>query len=157
MGLLVIGRLTNNLWPWLLLLVFVSSPSWGQSDTIGNWRQKISSQLKSYVQFPPEACAQSGEAKLAFALDRSGKVLSRKVVSGSGVAAIDAAALAAVNSAQPFPPAPPEVLGNELTFEIVLVFPKPEGISTEAIRRSCEVLRDEIKVRDRLKGVCRGC
>ena len=94
---------------------------------------------------------------LAFALDRSGKVISSKVVSGSGVAAIDAAALAAVKSAQPFPPAPPEVLDNQLSFQIVLVFAKPEGISPEAIRRGCEVLRDEIKVRDRLKGVCRGC
>ncbi len=100
----------------------------------------------------------AGEAKLAFALDRSGKVISSKVVGGSGVAAIDAAAMAALNGAQPFPPAPPEVLDNVLKFEIVLVFGKPsEGISAEAIRRGCEVLRDEIKVRDRLKGVCRGC
>lgn len=154
MELLVIGRLTNNLWPCLLLLTVICSPSWGQSDAISNWQQKISGQLKSYAQFPPEACGRSGEAKLAFALDRSGKVISSKVVSGSGVAAIDAAALAAVKSAQPFPPAPPEVLDNQLSLQIVLVFPKPEGI---AIRRACEVLRDEMKVRERLKGVCRGC
>jgi protein TonB len=122
-----------------------------------SWKQKIFSELKSHTPFPPEACGHAGEPELAFALDRSGKVIFSKRLSGSGVAAIDTAAVAAVNSAQPFPPAPPDALDNDLRFVIGLAFAKPEGVSTEEFSRRCEGLRDEIKLRSRLRGVCRGC
>jgi TonB family protein len=157
MGLVMIRRWTSILGAWPLLATVFCSQCWAQSDAINSWKQKIFNELKSHAQFPPEACGQTGEPKLAFTLDRSGKVIFSKLLTGSGVAAIDTAAAAAVNNAQPFPPAPADVLDNDLKFVIVLVFAKPEGVSTEEFSRSCEGLRDEIKLRSRLRGVCRGC
>ncbi|MGT2437627.1 TonB family protein [Bradyrhizobium betae] len=151
------GSLTNKFGPWLLLLTVGLSPCWGQSDAANAWKQTVHGQLKSHGQFPPEACGRSGEPKLGFTLDRSGKVISSKLLSRSGVAAIDAAALAALNSAQPFPPAPPEITDSDLSLSVVLVFAKPPGISEQDYKRSCDLLRDEISLRNRVKGICRGC
>lgn len=153
----MLGRLTNNLGSWLLLLTVVCSPCWGQSDAANAWAQKVHLQLKSHAQFPAEACGRTGEPKLGFTLDRSGKVISSRLLSGSGVAAIDAAALAAVKAAQPFPPVPPEVPDSDLSVSVVLVFGKPPGIAEQDYKRSCDLIRDEISLRSRLKGVCRGC
>ncbi|WP_461327966.1 TonB family protein [Bradyrhizobium huanghuaihaiense] len=140
-----------------MLLAIVSPPCWGQSDAISAWKQKVHLQLKSHARFPAEACGRSGEPKLGFALDRSGKVISSRLLSGSGVASIDAAALAAVISAQPFPPAPPELPDSDLSLAVVLVFARPPDVTEQDFKRSCDLLRDEISLRNRLKGVCRGC
>ena len=154
---LMLARSTNNYWLWLLLLTLVSSPSGGQSDAISAWKQQVHAQLRSHVQFPPEACGRSGEPKLTLVLDRSGKVISSKLVGRSGIASIDEAVLTAVNQAQPFPPAPPEIPDNSLSLEVVLVFQKPVGVSEQDVKRGCDRLRDEINLRSRIKGVCRGC
>jgi periplasmic protein TonB len=145
----VTSRLTSILWVCLLFPTIFYAPCWGQSDAMSDWKRKIFNQLRSHAQFPPEACGRTGQAKVGVVLDRSGKVISSELLSGSGVASIDAAALAAVKTAQPFPPAPPDALDNDLKFIAPLVF-----LSTED---SCERLRDGVKLRSRLQGVCRGC
>jgi len=155
--LLVIAKLTNNFGFWSLLLTIICPSCWGQSDAKKVWMQQIHLHLKSHAKSPPEACVQNGDPKLAFALDRSGKVVSSRLLKGSGVTAIDAAALDAVTNAQPFPPAPPEVAESEMSFSVVLSFGKPADFPAEDFKRHCDMLRGEISLRNRINGVCRGC
>ncbi len=60
-----------------------------------------------------------GMVRIAFALSRSGRLLSARVVRSSGRRALDQAALAAVRSASPFPPPPAALKGGRHRF----VFP----------------------------------
>jgi periplasmic protein TonB len=58
----------------------------------------------------------AGRAVAHFVLSRTGNVLSAGIVKSSGNAALDAAALASVRSANPFPPFPAEKTGSQDSF-----------------------------------------
>jgi TonB family protein len=64
----------------------------------------------------------AGDVLVAFTISRSGELLSRKVEKSSGNMALDQQALEIVDRASPFPPVPPEMEVEELTFEAPFVF-----------------------------------
>jgi periplasmic protein TonB len=137
-------------WSWFacLFLCMVSLPCRAQSDAANEWKRKLIVQLQANARFPPEACHKNGEANVAFILDRTGKLISTSIVSGTGVPALDKAVLDMVERAQPFPPAPPDVTDGAL--EIIATVPFKSS-------RSCGALGNEDKVRAAMRGVCRGC
>jgi periplasmic protein TonB len=59
----------------------------------------------------------TGHSVAHFVLSRTGNVLSVSIVQSSGNAALDAAALASVRNASPFPPFPAEKTGSQDGFE----------------------------------------
>jgi protein TonB len=65
--------------------------------------------LATRKRYPAEAQArqQQGVALLRFAIDGTGRVVSRALVKSSGVASLDEETLTLVNRAGPFPPPPP--------------------------------------------------
>jgi protein TonB len=141
---------------YFLFPIVVAAPCWAQSKATNDWRQKISSQLQSHIHFPAEACGKNGEARVAFTLDRTGKLISSKLVSGTGFRVLDEAAVEILKSAQPFPQAPPEVADGDLNFVISLIFGKLPG-TTEEINKHCEAARSESRVPGVMRSICRGC
>jgi protein TonB len=65
---------------------------------------------------------EQGVAQLAFSIDRDDHVLSSRIVTSSGFAALDQETLALVQRAQPFPAPPPEVPGDEIKFMVPVRF-----------------------------------
>jgi len=94
-GLVMAGRRGLVQFACLLFPIVVAAPSRAQSEAVSEWRQKISAQLQAsgqqqasgqlltYAHFPPEACGKGGETKVAFVIDRTGKLISSKLLSGS--------------------------------------------------------------------------
>jgi protein TonB len=96
--------------------VVVPQPSRARAD-MATWKSQIVTILEHSKRYPGEARSrgEQGTARLAFSIDQDGHLLSSRIVSSSGSVALDAEALALVGRAQPFPPPPPELAGNELT------------------------------------------
>jgi protein TonB len=126
-------------------------PCWAESNALGQWRQQISDHLRSHQRgVPTEACGKGGEAKVAFKLDRTGKLISSSILAGTGLAVLDKAALELAKDAQPFPPAPPEISDDQLEFSVIFDFAKGSS-------RACDATRGEERVRSMMHSICRGC
>jgi periplasmic protein TonB len=118
---------------------------------MSQWQQKIVAQLLMNRYFPAETCGKYGEVKIAFTLDRAGRLLSSKVISGPGFRALDNTALEIVNRSQPFPPAPPDATADDLKFSVPFAFAKPDRpISSDALSRGEKFLGTT-------PSICRGC
>lgn len=74
-----------------------------------SWRGSLIAHLNRYKRFP--GGASPGTVQVAFAIDRSGNVLSSRVVGSSGDSALDAEAAAMIRRASPVP-APPAGVGG---------------------------------------------
>ena len=139
---------------WLMLgciLVTGSTPCSAQPDATNEWKRQISIQLEKHGHFPPRGRGESGKAIVRFTLDRSGKVTSTKVLKSSGFAFLDQAALDIVESAQPFPRAPSGV--NDLGFVVGVDFASPNEMKDPGEVKD----PGEAKVRELMRGICRGC
>jgi TonB family protein len=134
----------------LLLPILFATPGWTQSDPVNEWRSVVAAQTRLRVYYPPNPSGQGGEARIAFTLDRSGKVTSATLVRSTGVSRLDQAALAAIEKAQ-FSPAPPEVDDSRLNFVAPIVFAPRMNNSGEQLRS------DDEQLKARLRGICRGC
>ncbi|WP_082610079.1 energy transducer TonB [Bosea sp. Root381] len=74
-----------------------------------SWRGTLLAHLNRYKRFP--SGANPGTVQVAFSIDRSGRVLSARLLSGSGSPALDEEAVAMIRRASPVP-APPAGLGG---------------------------------------------
>ena len=70
----------------------------------------------------PAGTRDSGTVELSFTMDRSGRVLSRRVARSSGSATLDAAALAMIDRAQPLPAFPPSMREARKTLSLPVRF-----------------------------------
>jgi protein TonB len=73
----------------------------------------VSGHLRRFVDRSVAARYGKGNAVVSFTLSREGKVLSSRVATSSGNAALDREALAIVSRANPFPPFPAEKTGQQ--------------------------------------------
>jgi protein TonB len=87
---------------------------------VATWRNQIVTILERNKRYPSEARSrgEQGVTRLAFSIDRQGRLLSSRIVASSGSAALDAETLAMVQRAQPFPPPPPDLAGSEMTVPV---------------------------------------
>jgi protein TonB len=75
----------------------------------------------------PETSARRGEqgvAQVFFSLDRQGRLIDSRLVRSSGANALDEEALGLLRRSQPFPPVPPEILGDRVNLILPLRFVK---------------------------------
>jgi len=105
-----------------------TAPIEGRQDTSGanllpKWQKEISTILERNKRYPSEARAnrQQGVAKIAFNMDRQGRVLSTRLVASSGSSALDQEALALAQRAQ-LPPPPVVFAGGEITVTVPIRF-----------------------------------
>jgi protein TonB len=127
-------------------------PCRAESEAVSHWKGQIVSLLLLHQFFPIEGCGKDGEVRVAFTVDRAGKLISSNIVSGTGFPALDKAALEIIKRTQPFPPAPAEITGDQFKLVAPIIFHKPDRpISCEAVRRA-EKLRSIYS-----NSICRGC
>jgi len=87
--------------------------------SLGPWRSKVIAHLNSRKR---GIAGGAGIATVAFKIDRSGKVMSAKVVNSSGNKALDAEAVALTERASPVPPPPADVQGATLYLKVPVRF-----------------------------------
>ena len=105
------------------------------------WKKQMFARLDANKLIPPEAMGQSRPAEVIFALDREGKLISDEIKQSSGSSALDSAALAMVERAQPFPAPPPAIIKGDRAKVVVVVY----GVSQDAVFNS------------KVLSICRGC
>ncbi|WP_245323584.1 TonB family protein [Bradyrhizobium stylosanthis] len=105
-----------------LLLVFPAYAQTEQSESVKAWKARLSAHIASYRQFPPEALGQTGEARVTFVIDRSGRLISHALAVSTGARLLDDAALRIVDHAQPFPAPPSELKDDTFTLTVPIVF-----------------------------------
>jgi periplasmic protein TonB len=88
------------------------------STQIVTWQRLMSMQLERNKRYPSQARGEQGETTLTFTIDRQGHLLSSRVVRSAGSAALDAAALAMLGRAQPFPAPPTGIADDQLTITV---------------------------------------
>lgn len=88
------------------------------SAAIASWQRLLVAQLERHKRYPPQAHGQVGEARLAFRIDRSGRVLTSRIVHSSGSEALDEEALALIRRAVPLPVPPAGTPDDQLSFVV---------------------------------------
>ncbi len=82
----------------------------------------VSGHLRRFIRTAAAARYGSGKAWIGFVLDRDGRVLSSRLQSSSGNAALDREALEIINRANPFPPFPAVKLEAQEAFSAPITF-----------------------------------
>jgi protein TonB len=98
-----------------------ASSSQTPSMSPASWRGALMAHLNRYKRFPSGA-AGTGTVTVAFTIDRSGRVLSSRLVRGSGDAALDAEAVSLPRRASPVPAPPPNIGGGSVTLAVPIRF-----------------------------------
>ena len=94
------------------------------SQTLPSWASKLSISLERNKRYPAGARdrGEQGITQLSFMIDRSGQLVSSRIVRSSGHPALDAEALDLLRRAQPFPSPPAEVPGAHITLSVPIRF-----------------------------------
>ena len=89
-----------------------------------SWQSLLLKHLQQFKNYPSGARGRNeqGVVMLTFTMDRSGHVLSRRIVKGSGFADLDAEVLALVERAQPMPAFPPSMTEDKLDLTVPIRF-----------------------------------
>jgi periplasmic protein TonB len=105
-----------------------TAPREGRQDQnsvnlLPKWQKEVSTILERNKRYPSEARAkkQQGVAKIAFNMDRQGRVLSTRLVASSGSSVLDEEALSLTQRAE-FPPPPVVFSGGEITVTVPVRF-----------------------------------
>lgn len=98
-----------------------ASSSQTPSMSPASWRGALMAHLHRHKRFPSGA-AGTGTVTVAFTIDRSGRVLSSRLVRGSGDAALDAEAVSLPPRASPVPAPPPNIGGGSVTLAVPIRF-----------------------------------
>ena len=109
-----------------LLAILAAFPTHAQTNAQNEiaqaWKARLSAHIASNRFFPAEARGQTGEARIGFVIDRSGKLVSRALAASTGSRSLDAAALEIVARAQPFPPPPSDLKEETFFLTVPIVF-----------------------------------
>ncbi|QCI64015.1 energy transducer TonB family protein [Phreatobacter stygius] len=90
------------------------------SASPASWRGSLMAHLNRFKRFP--SGASTGVAQVAFTIDRSGRVLSSRLVRGSGDSALDNEAVSMMRRASPVPAPPASVAGGSITLAVPVRF-----------------------------------
>jgi periplasmic protein TonB len=91
---------------------------------VRRWESDLVAHIERFKRYPAEARArgEQGLARVAFAIDRDGRVRESHVVQSSGSAELDHEAIAMLARAQPMPRPPDHVSSRELSFVVPIRF-----------------------------------
>lgn len=100
-----------------------AAPAEGMASSMSpaSWRGALMAHLNRHKRFPSGA-AGTGVATVAFTIDRSGRVLSARLVRSAGDPALDAEAASLPRRASPVPAPPPNVGGGSITLAVPIRF-----------------------------------
>jgi periplasmic protein TonB len=86
------------------------------SAVLQSWQRELIAQIERHKWFPATARGRSGVARVAFSIDRSGRLTGVRIFASSGSAALDEAALDLIRRSQPFPIPPAALQESDLSF-----------------------------------------
>jgi protein TonB len=89
-------------------------------DALHNWQSQLAAQIERHKRYPEAANGDRGEARVAFSVDRGGRVHGARLVASSGSSVLDRDALAWLERSQPLPPPPPEIGGAMIPVTVPL-------------------------------------
>ena len=95
-----------------------------RSASAVSWKRKIALHLQRNKRYPAAAQAkrEHGIARVAFLVDRLGRVVSSTLIQSSGSTALDRETLDLLQRAQPFPVPPAAVAGVQFGFNVPVSF-----------------------------------
>jgi TonB family protein len=100
----------------------------GQSNELARvtWQKRLIAHLDKHKRYPSDRSMKGAEMVVGIVLDRMGRVLSTSIITGSGDASFDDAALAMMRRADPVPAPPPLVADAGLSFTLPVMFRAPK-------------------------------
>ena len=75
------------------------------SARVARWEQSLVAQIERFKRYPPQAEGRFGVVRVAFSIDRSGRLLGARIITGSGSAILDDEALAIHSACRAVPAA----------------------------------------------------
>lgn len=87
-----------------------------------NYAGRVAAHLRRYKRYPSSAGRARGTVRVAFSVSRGGTVTGVRLVSSSGNATLDRAALDMVRRANPFPPMPAGLNRSSASFAVPIRF-----------------------------------
>lgn len=107
----------RSVWTACVVFLLVGAPSFADEPPYG---RRLVEHIARFKQYPLAASALQieGTAVVRFALSRDGKLLNDQIMTSSGDADLDTDTLAMLQRAQPFPPLPDELKGEQLQFTL---------------------------------------
>jgi protein TonB len=104
----------------------VDAPSQPQppSATVRRWQSGLVAQIARLKRYPAKARArlEQGVVRIAFTIDRAGRVVESRVVESSGSADLDREFMSMLARAQPLPKPPDEAQATDLSFMMGMQF-----------------------------------
>jgi periplasmic protein TonB len=91
------------------------------------WHKDLIAHFDRHKRYPASQMPQGAQMLVGFTLDETGRVLSSRIVKGSGDASFDAAALAMIARADPVPKPPLLVVQEGLSFTMPVLFRAKRG------------------------------
>ncbi|MFB6447787.1 TonB family protein [Bradyrhizobium tunisiense] len=128
-----------------------------QENSLNAWKRQVSIRLVSERIYPRNSPAEGGAAKVLLVLDRTGKLISSALVESTGSSELDAAALAMVEAAAPFPEPPAEIDESSLHLTAPIVFRAKTMLPMSGSLPPTESAADQAKVGTKMRSICRGC
>ena len=98
------------------------APNQEISNAIPTWRNEVVARLERNKRYPTGAEKDRGTAHVDFSIDRQGRVIVSRIMTSSGSAALDRAALDMIARSQPFPPPPVALAGAEVRLTVPVRF-----------------------------------
>jgi periplasmic protein TonB len=94
------------------------------STAVRRWESALVAHIERFKRYPAEARARGarGYAKVAFTIDRDGRVLDSRIVQSTGSPDLDRESLAMLTRAQPMPKPPGQVQTADLSFVVPIRF-----------------------------------
>lgn len=89
------------------------------SMSVATWRGSVMAHLNRHKRYPGGG---GGTSSVAFTIDRSGRVLSARLIRSSGSAILDAEAVALARRASPVPAPPPSIRGGRVVLSVPVRF-----------------------------------
>jgi protein TonB len=94
------------------------------SDAVLRWESALAAHIERFKRYPPEARArgQSGSARVAFTIERDGRLRESHIIKSSGWQELDRESLTMLTRAQPMPKPPSEVKIGDLFRAVTVQF-----------------------------------
>jgi protein TonB len=80
-----------------------------------SWRREVEAQVRRNAAYPADGGGATGTARITVTIGRNGRLLSHRLAGSSGSPALDRAAMAIIERAQPFPPFPAGMTQAQIT------------------------------------------
>jgi TonB family protein len=92
------------------------------AQTLDEWKVQLVTLLQDNKEFPADMHCERGSVQVRFRLDMQGQIVSREVLTSSGLAGFDQEGLALLDRIGRFPPPPPTIGPESLEFTVPIQF-----------------------------------